>query len=70
MNITKKPQAEFPETLTRVMERDEKGHLNPVFLDTANSKFYFFDETWSVPYGPYDTKESVTEAFTEYCEAL
>ena len=29
--------------------------------------WYFYDETWSNEYGPYDTKEETKIALDEYC---
>jgi hypothetical protein len=36
----------------------------------SNGKWYFWNETWSDSYGPYDTLEQVQMAFSDYCETV
>lgn len=44
--------------------------MDPVFKDEKDGKWYFWNETWSDPLGPYDTKEEAHREFRRYCEIL
>ena len=39
-------------------------------LRQGDSGFWFFDETWSVLHGPYDSLEAAQENLTAYAETL
>jgi len=39
---------------------------NPVFQDD-DGKWWFWNETWSDKYGPYESKERVAKALYTYC---
>lgn len=39
---------------------------NPVFQD-EDGKWWFWNETWSDKYGPYDSKNAVAKALYTYC---
>lgn len=43
---------------------------NPVYRDTSDNKWYFYDETWSDSYGPYDTEEEADRKCAEYAKYL
>lgn len=32
--------------------------------------WYFYDETWTDPYGPFETEKECREAFKIYCETM
>lgn len=42
------------------------NYLDPVFKDWTN-KWYFYDETWTDPYGPYFTEEQCRRELRYYC---
>ncbi len=46
----------------------DKAKMNPVF--EKNSRWYFYDETWSVQYGPYKNKKEAEDACMQYCHDL
>lgn len=52
-----------------LLERNENGHLNPVFLN-EDKKWYFWDETWSNSYGPFNSKLDANLALLEYCHTV
>lgn len=39
-------------------------------IEQVDGKWYFYDETWSTRYGPFDTEEEVKREFAEYCKHL
>lgn len=41
---------------------------NPIFV--KDGKFFFYDETWTNEYGPYDTREQAQTALQKYSESL
>jgi len=41
---------------------------NPVFQD--GSKWFFWDETWTMFFGPFDDEETATQACQEYTEYM
>lgn len=49
-----------------MLTRDENGYLNPI--EEINGLWYFYDETWSYSYGPYQSKVDANLALLEYCE--
>ena len=46
----------------------EKHEFDPVF--TEDGKWYFWDETWSVQYGPFGSEAACDEALKEYARRL
>jgi hypothetical protein len=49
--------------------RDMSEYSDPVFLD-EDGFWYFYDETWARPYGPFETEKECREAFKIYCENM
>ena len=47
-----------------------KFAYKPVEQDHYNNKWYFWDETWSVRHGPYNTEEEAQKELMAYCEWL
>jgi hypothetical protein len=45
-------------------------YKDPVFFDVRDNKWYFYDETWSNVYGPYDTEEAARIACNSYAMSL
>lgn len=43
-------------------------HKDPVHQDPADGKWYFYDETWSDRYGPYDSEAEARLRCQEYAE--
>lgn len=42
---------------------------DPIFKDQAGL-WYFWDETWSKNFGPFQTKEIAEKRLDEYCKFL
>ena len=42
----------------------------PIEYAVKENKWYFWDETWTEEFGPYNTKEEVMKACEEYCKTL
>lgn len=49
--------------------KDMSEYSDPVFLD-EDGFWYFYDETWARPYGPFETEKECREAFKIYCENM
>jgi hypothetical protein len=43
---------------------------NPIFKSDTDKQWYFWDETWSEPIGPYRTEKIAKKKLEEYCENL
>jgi hypothetical protein len=43
---------------------------DPIFQRIDVQGWFFWNETWSESYGPYDTEEIARENLREYCETL
>lgn len=43
---------------------------SPVFRSTEDWKWYFWDESWSTQYGPYETEEEARAGLKKYCEEV
>jgi len=42
----------------------------PIEYDCESGKWYFWDETYSEEFGPYNTKEEAMTACKNYCKNL
>lgn len=42
---------------------------NPIYKD-RNGKYYFWDETWTTSFGPYQTKEKAEKELDKYVRYL
>lgn len=53
------------------MKRKGKVKMNPVFQYTNfDDKWYFWDESWTKYYGPFDFEENAHAACVAYAEYL
>lgn len=67
--VTKKHFHRINMLTDMLLERSELGVLNPVFLN-EDKKWYFYDETWSYPYGPFESRLDAELGLLNYCEGL
>jgi hypothetical protein len=51
------------------MDNTEKGK-DPIFLCNDDLKFYFWDETWTEKFGPYDDYAKAREGLDTYVQIL
>ena len=47
-----------------------KEPTDPVHFDPVEHKWFFWDETWSDRYGPFETQEIAQEECTKYDNSL
>jgi ABC-type ATPase with predicted acetyltransferase domain len=47
---------------------DTGAIMNPIFEE--NGQWFFWDETWSDPYGPYASRKEAVEALRKYIDYL
>lgn len=50
--------------MTRISVRD------PVYQSTVDGKWYFWDETWSDPSGPFKSEQEARRRLKWYCENI
>jgi len=43
---------------------------DPVHLEPADQKWYFWDETWADRLGPYDTEVEARAKLVQYCKEV
>jgi len=46
----------------------EKESSDPVVQSTKTGLWYFWEETWTNPHGPFKTSEECRQALEEYCK--
>jgi len=46
-----------------MMATDQRAEHDPIHMHEG--KWYFYDETWTDRYGPYDTEEKAQELYAE-----
>jgi hypothetical protein len=49
---------------------DSSADLAPTPIFVKDGKFFFWDETWANPYGPFDTREQAQIELQKYAESL
>ena len=45
-------------------------NTDPVYQDQIDGKWYFWDETWSDPLGPFKSEEEARRRLMWYCETV
>ena len=51
-------------------DRGPRGASDPVYRSTIDGRWYFWDETWSDPLGPFKTEREARERLREYGRVL
>lgn len=49
---------------------EEKKPFNDNPLYEKDGKWYFWDETWSNSYGPFDTEDIAKDKLKNYCKLM